>query len=467
MSKKKRRGDDAGIDMQVSKEQFGMADEGEQSSLSGTFKRADDSVLKKRVIRKAKRRLGPSSAASANPFASVNLLNPNPSSKPNPNQGDSNTGATAVDAPAFGTKPTSSTGLFGSLGAKAPAGSSTGSGLFGSIGSAGSGVGVKEKSKQEPFKNPFAAASSSSGAGLGVSSGSIFSSKPVESMASKSMFGGLGSSSSSAPAFTSSNGGLQESGGTGDHGEEYLYDVAALNKAFRAWIQKQDVDKSWADGVTDYIAFADKLRAEKDAKQNGKSSAASASTSTGKEPVKSTGFTSGLFANGSMFSGSAGAMGTDGNAAKPTEEQPAEEQEEAIKVEAKLADDEELLHEVRSKVLWFRKKPGDAADSGSWGAKGTGQLQLLKQKTGSLRWLLMRTETTGRVTFNAPLFKGMKVDVDEKGKAVTFVGVSYQESKTGALEKENDGNPSLFRLKVKQVTDAHALAKAIRDAAPQ
>lgn len=459
MSKKKRRGDDAGIDMQASKEELSMREDGDEPASSGTFKRADDSVLKQRVIRKAKRRVGASSSASSNPFASVNLLNPNP----NPNGGTSTTSlgtskainASASKASALGTASESSGGLFGSAMSKMPgstlassksSSSTSSSGLFGSMGG-----GLSSGSKT--FVNPFAAAAGPSSSASAAAS-------------SKSIFGMPVAGSSSKPSLFSAPTG---SGGSSGGKEEYLRDVAALNRSFRAWIEKQDIDKSWAEGVADYIAFAEKLQADKEgldsssAKANGTNSSLPPASSS--VPAAS-GFTSGLFSNGSIFSSNPSSglsMASNPNANETASEEKEEEKEEAIKVEAKLADDEELLHEVRSKVMWFRKEEG----GGSWGAKGTGQLQLLKQKTGSLRWLLMRTETTGRVTFNAPLFKGMKVDVDEKGKAVTFVGVSYKESKSGQLEKENDGNPTLFRLKVKQVADANALAEAIRKAAPQ
>jgi len=316
---------------------------------------------------------------------------------------------------------------------------------------------------------------------------------------------------------------------TGSHSNKCLLNIAALNKSFSSWVEKMPMKQSWESGVSDYIAYAEKILDESPGAEDGtsqtspsfksseklnKSSSAiwnsqenvsqsnnkvsfstfgsstelksksasntfsfgsssetkpstdskpfsfnSGSTSSGIFGNSGSG-SSGLFSGSSSF-GSTPALSQPSQANRDEPENEAEE-EKVEKVESKIADDEELLHEVRAKVMWYRKND----DEGTWGAKGTGQLLLLKQKEGNLRWLLMRTETTGRVTYNCPLYASLKVTPDIKGKAVSFVAVSYAEDKSGRLVAENEGKPSLFRIRVKTSEAAEALAKAIQDALP-
>lgn len=80
--------------------------------------------------------------------------------------------------------------------------------------------------------------------------------------------------------------------------------------------------------------------------------------------------------------------------------------------------DEEVLHDVRAKVLKFvlaSEKSDDKPKSKSpWTTQGVGPLRLLKHKeTGSVR-LLMRAEPRGNVALNRTVLPNMDYKADEK-----------------------------------------------------
>eukprot|EP00510_Aplanochytrium_minuta_P004176 CAMPEP_0184007776 /NCGR_PEP_ID=MMETSP0954-20121128/1552_1 /TAXON_ID=627963 /ORGANISM="Aplanochytrium sp, Strain PBS07" /LENGTH=472 /DNA_ID=CAMNT_0026286705 /DNA_START=65 /DNA_END=1483 /DNA_ORIENTATION=- len=468
----KRRGGDAGIDMQIQKESYQDNDEDDSGAAApaGSFQRADASVLKTRKIRKAKRRVKGSSAsggsASNNPFAGVNILAGN-------NTGVTSTPFKGVNLLAGSS--TSSSFAENNLEKKSP-----------SMGSSSMFTSSKPESKPPavPSSSIFSATKSSAVTASGKD-------KP-DVDARKGFSFSLGKAKSSFGVFAS--GSSATSPGTKKPG--HLVKIAALNKSFLSWVNSMPIKQSWQDGVSDYISYAEKILEEKEeqpasqtkpdsnpsetttASPFGFSNVPSSTTITSApQSDSSKGFSfsgSSIFGGNtqpsststSIFSGQS-SFSTASAPSKPTPKQDTAvakdaEDDKVEKVETKLADDEELLHEVRAKVMWFKKQDGD----GSWASKGTGQLLLLKQKGGNLRWLLMRTETTGRVTYNCPLFASLKVTVDSKSKAVSFVAVSYTEDKTGNLVAENDGKPSLFRIRVKTPEFAEALGKALEDAIP-
>ncbi len=106
-------------------------------------------------------------------------------------------------------------------------------------------------------------------------------------------------------------------------------------------------------------------------------------------------------------------MGEDGDAEAPhqqislTEGGPGEE-------------DEEVLHEVRAKVLKF-VPPGQGSDSDDkakskspWTTKGVGPFRILKHKaTGGVR-ILLRAEPRGHVALNRSLLPDMNYKAEEK-----------------------------------------------------
>ncbi|PNY28661.1 Uncharacterized protein TCAP_01415 [Tolypocladium capitatum] len=97
--------------------------------------------------------------------------------------------------------------------------------------------------------------------------------------------------------------------------------------------------------------------------------------------------------------------------------------------------DEEVLHEVRAKVLKFLP-PGDKSDSDDrakpkspWTTRGVGTLRLLKHKESGVVRLLLRAEPRGHVALNRALLPNMTYKADEK-----YVKITTSNEKGDGLE---------------------------------
>jgi hypothetical protein len=509
----KRRGEDAGINLQQRREQFEAEDaEDEERQQRGddggggdvAAWMADAETLKSRSIVKSKRRAngdGAGASSGGGLFAGVNLL----------------------------------------AGTAKPAG-----GLFAGVDlTAGFGA---------PMSAPSAAAKAPGPRSAGADAGA-----------------GAGASSAAGGPAAGAAGGAASS-----RSEEALKDVAALNASFCNWITEQVKKNESApllEGVRKYIEYADKLTKALGAAPEAKSgtnappksppaaparapaagglftgptpaaTAASSATATSSAPLfgaaiggsrdgggsgglfgtlasgpassstlfgagkpaaagglfgssgggSGSGSSSGLFgslssagagASSSLFGGAGGpgtgsslfggagvsGSGLFGGAAPAKggneeeedgdgdsgDEEPAVD-EEKLEVGDSLAEDETLLHKVKTKVMFL-------GQDSKWAQKGLGDLSVIKLTAGG--GLLVLRGETGRITCNIPLYATMAPSVDAASKSVKFAAVSYKEGAGGKPEAENQGKPVPFMLRVKTAKDAEVLRKHIQSALP-
>lgn len=82
--------------------------------------------------------------------------------------------------------------------------------------------------------------------------------------------------------------------------------------------------------------------------------------------------------------------------------------------------DEDVLHEVRAKVLKFvsasekSEKKDEKKSKSPWTTQGVGHLRLLKHKETEAVRLLMRAEPRGNVALNRSVLPNMTYKADEK-----------------------------------------------------
>lgn len=110
------------------------------------------------------------------------------------------------------------------------------------------------------------------------------------------------------------------------------------------------------------------------------------------------------------------------------------EKHEQINLADGVHDDEDVLHEVRAKVLKFvpasEKSDDDKPKSKSpWSTQGVGQLRLLQHKETKLVRLLLRAEPRGHVALNRALLPNVTYKPDEK-----YVKVPTSNEKGDGLE---------------------------------
>ncbi|KAG6036034.1 hypothetical protein E4U41_005830 [Claviceps citrina] len=127
----------------------------------------------------------------------------------------------------------------------------------------------------------------------------------------------------------------------------------------------------------------------------------------------------------------------DGEASNSNEDG---ERHEQINLVDAVDEEEEILHEVRAKVLKFvpaleKSKSKDAADDkpgkskSPWSTQGIGQLRLLKHKDTKLVRLLLRAEPRGHVVLNRAVLPTMSYKADEK-----YVKLTTSNEKGDGLE---------------------------------
>lgn len=102
------------------------------------------------------------------------------------------------------------------------------------------------------------------------------------------------------------------------------------------------------------------------------------------------------------------------------------EKHEQISLTDAVDEDEEVLHEVRAKVLKFVPASGKSDDADDapkskspWSTQGIGQLRLLKHKETKLVRLLLRAEPRGHVALNRAVLPNMSYKADEKYAKLT------------------------------------------------
>lgn len=121
-------------------------------------------------------------------------------------------------------------------------------------------------------------------------------------------------------------------------------------------------------------------------------------------------------------------------------------------------EDEEVLHEVRAKVLKFvpaseKSEDGgddDAKSKSPWSTQGVGQLRLLQHKSTKLVRLLLRAEPRGHVALNRAVLPTMSYKADEK-----YVKLTTSNEKGNGLET--------WMIQVKTKALASQLASAMEE----
>ncbi|GAB0133894.1 hypothetical protein EsDP_00002288 [Epichloe bromicola] len=131
------------------------------------------------------------------------------------------------------------------------------------------------------------------------------------------------------------------------------------------------------------------------------------------------------------------------------------EKHEQINLADAVDEDEEVLHEVRAKVLKFVPALGKSDDADDppkskspWSTQGVGQLRLLKHKETKLVRLLLRAEPRGHVALNRAVLPNMSYKADEKYAKLTT-----------SNEKGNGLETWMIQVKTKDL--AKDLAEAI------
>lgn len=95
------------------------------------------------------------------------------------------------------------------------------------------------------------------------------------------------------------------------------------------------------------------------------------------------------------------------------------EKHEQISLTEGLEKDEDILHDVRAKVLKF-VPAGEGADDkkakskSPWSTQGIGPLRLLKHKESKVVRLLLRAEPRGHVAMNRAILADMSYKADKK-----------------------------------------------------
>ncbi|KAK2609275.1 hypothetical protein QQS21_002210 [Conoideocrella luteorostrata] len=129
------------------------------------------------------------------------------------------------------------------------------------------------------------------------------------------------------------------------------------------------------------------------------------------------------------------------------------EKHEQINLVDAIGEEEEVLHEVRAKVLKFVPASADDADDkpkskSPWSTQGVGQLRLLKHKETNLVRLLLRAEPRGHVALNRAVLPKMSYKADEK-----YVKLTTSNEKGDGLET--------WMIQVKTKDLAKELAEAL------
>ena len=125
---------------------------------------------------------------------------------------------------------------------------------------------------------------------------------------------------------------------------------------------------------------------------------------------------------------------TQADGAKNGNDEEEGEKHEQINLADAAEEDEEVLHEVRAKVLKFvpadKQEDDDKPKTKSpWSTQGVGSLRLLKHKETGVVRLLLRAEPRGHVALNRALLPDFDYKADEK-----YVKLTTSNEKGDGLE---------------------------------
>jgi len=215
-----------------------------------------------------------------------------------------------------------------------------------------------------------------------------------------------------------------------------------------SWVNDQDKNEVWTDGVEDYLTYAKKLVQEyKDVinstsgtnavvqagngsvfgRLGGNSSAATAPASTAAAPSGGFNFTAAPASGG--FTGFS--TGTAPATAPPTtddgDEEAAPEEETGPSVQ--LGDSNvDILHSARVNLM--------SQDSGKWKDRGPGVLSIRRMKNApDSSPFLVFTNDVGAIMINAGLYKGIKYTVPEKRQACFMMALTSKKTPDSPEEK--------------------------------
>ena len=129
------------------------------------------------------------------------------------------------------------------------------------------------------------------------------------------------------------------------------------------------------------------------------------------------------------------------------------ERHEQISLTDEVDESEEILHEVRAKVLKFIPASETLDDEkpkskSPWTTQGVGQLRLLKHKQTNVVRLLLRGEPRGNIAINRAVLPKLNYKADEK-----YVKLTTSNDKGDGLET--------WMIQVKTKEFAKALADAL------
>lgn len=146
---------------------------------------------------------------------------------------------------------------------------------------------------------------------------------------------------------------------------------------------------------------------------------------------------------------------TNTSHSKSNGDQKASDEKDDENVGFKINDDEELLYNTRAKVMEF-------GDGGIWETKSTGTLLLIKAKDSDSAFVRIQNERTGRTTINLSIPKGLAIQDKSAKKGVILSAFSFVENKEGNLEKENEGNLINFFIRFKTSDEALEFATKLK-----
>ncbi|KAG5930198.1 hypothetical protein E4U53_002286 [Claviceps sorghi] len=360
--------------------------------------------------------------------------NPSPAKKTSNNSSSNSDGDSA---PAFkfdgasSQPPAATTSLFGDSTSAAPPASGlsskpTGSISFGAAGpgsgtfnfkfGSGSSTAAGAAAAAPGFNNPFSFSNGGSNAATPAtaapSSGSTFAFGAASSAPSGTSFQFGGSNNNSAPAF----------GGASKSGTAPLFNFTAGGAA------PQGTGSAFG---SNQAAPVFNLQPP-----------AGGSTTTGTNSPQNLGGGSSLATTPAAGTPEPAAQaGAADDAAKHGEANDEDgERQEQVNLADAVDEEEEVLHEVRAKVLKFvpvseKSEDGGGGDDGKakskspWSTQGVGQLRMLRHKDTKLVRLLLRAEPRGHVALNRAVLPTMSYKADDK-----YVKLTTSNEKGNGLE---------------------------------
>ncbi|KAH9260406.1 hypothetical protein BASA81_001576 [Batrachochytrium salamandrivorans] len=133
-----------------------------------------------------------------------------------------------------------------------------------------------------------------------------------------------------------------------------------------------------------------------------------------------------------------------------------EEDEPAVEVIKSSSETEDTLFEAEgAKMSMLAEK--------EFKPKGEGRIVFLRDKANKAKCqLIVRSPTTGKIFFNAPVNSSMKSSIKLKGRSVLMMTLSFGLNvETNALEAENGGKPGYYRMLLKSEDEAQRLNAAL------